>query len=728
MGRIGLDVYAKDPRVIYAVIETDLTGQRVAGQEDQGRAFLGVRGHNHPSGFELIAILEDRPAAKAGLQAGDILVRIGERPITGFTALIAALRENKPDDESEIAVLRDGQEVVVTLRFGTSSRGPSFNRGSQGGQTANVQERQGGQGIETGGLFRTDDGGDTWVRVNSLNPRPFYYSQVRVDPSSDERVFILGISLHRSKDGGKTFEGRAGRGTHPDHHALWIDPDDPDHILLGNDGGLYITHDGCQTWNFIDVLPLGQFYNVAVDMRNPYRVYGGLQDNGCWAGPSRSRRSDGTAPGDWVQINGGDGFHCAADPTDPDSVYCESQHGAMVRRNLKTGEMRMVDRPRRDIRFNWNTPFLLSPHNPFTLYFAGNKVFRSVDQGVTSVAVSPEISRTDQGSATSLVESPREAGTLYVGTDDGALWATMDGGQHWEDLSPALPELDQARYVSDIEASRHLRDRVYVTLDGHRSNDYGAYVFRSDDHGETWDSLSSNLPQVPVRCLAEDLENPELLFVGTEFGCFVTLDGGITWTPFKSKLPSVAVHDLVIHPRDDDLVAGTHGRGIWIVNMAPLRELDEDTLASAFHLFEVGPAYLWNRTSGTHPYGAQRFRAEEAPEGAVIHYRLGADLEEEVELNITDVLGRTVRTLQGPGETGFHRVVWNLRGGRDRAGPRRSGRRGGGDGAGPRGTSRVEAGEYVVSITVERETQSRRIRVLPDPDTALPQETTGQLR
>jgi hypothetical protein len=317
----------------------------------------------------------------------------------------------------------------------------------------------------------------------------------------------------------------------------------------------------------IRMIPIGQFYNVAVDMRQPYHVYGGLQDNGCWGGPSASCRSQGVGPEDWVQINGGDGFHCAADPTDPDFVYCESQNGAMARRNLRTGEMRMVQRSTRGQRFNWNTPFILSPHNPHTLYFAGSAVFRSVDQGGTSRSISPEITRTDRGSATALAESPRVEGVLYVGTDDGALWISRDGGRNWTDLHASLPELEKVKYVSDIEPSLHKNGTVYVTLDGHRSDDYTSYVFRSDDFGETWTSLVEGLPEASVRCIVEDLENQDLLFAGTEVGCFVSIDGGERFTPFEGNLPTVPVHDLVIHPRDGELVAGTHGRGIWIADI-----------------------------------------------------------------------------------------------------------------------------------------------------------------
>src|SRR5208283_2279754 len=278
------------------------------------------------------------------------------------------------------------------------------------------------------GVYKTTDGGDTWVRINSLNPRPMYFSQVRVDPSDDNRIYVLGIALYRSSDGGKTFKSDGGKGAHPDHHALWIDPRDGRHMILGTDGGFYATYDRMEHWDYLNTTALGQFYHVAVDMRKPYYVYGGLQDNGSWGGPSRSLHGSGPTNDDWFLLGGGDGFVCRIDPIDSDIVYYEAQDGNMARRNLRTGEWARIQpktaKGAPPYRFNWNAPYILSSHNPRIVYCAGNYVFRSVKQGDDLRPISPEITRTKRGSGTALAESTRNPEVLWAGTDDGALWVT----------------------------------------------------------------------------------------------------------------------------------------------------------------------------------------------------------------------------------------------------------------------------------------------------------------
>jgi len=715
MGRIGLDLFRADPRVVLAIIETERTGERGAPPRSEERVSLGIKGRDHEDGGFLVeSVAEGESAAQAGLAAGDVVTRLAETAVDGRAALVAAMAGYAPGDEAELTYVREGEERTGAILFlGRLLRGQARSfAGSQGGQVANAQDQQGPDGHESGGLFRSDDRGTTWKRVNSINPRPFYYSQVRVDPLDERRIHVLGISLHASSDGGATFETVA-RDVHPDHHALWIDPADPEHVLLGNDGGLYSTWDRGRTWAHLDLMSIGQFYNVAVDMSTPYRVYGGLQDNGSWGGPSATRGNE-IRTGDWITINGGDGFHCAVDPRDPDVVYSESQNGAIVRLDLRTGERQRVARPRggRGWRFNWNTPFLLSPHNPSILFYAGDVVFRSIDRGESSLVISPGIARTERGSATALAQSPRDEDTLYVGSDDGALWRTLDGGREWTSVTESLPGIEEPLYVSDIEPSPQRAGTVYVTLDGHRSNDFLPHVFVSDDDGDTWRRIDAGLPAVPVRTIAVDPVNEGLLFVGTETGCYASIDAGAHWTAFRSGLPTVPVHDLVIHPRDGDLVAGTHGRGIWIADIGPLQSLDEEVLAGGPHLFPVEPVHRWSSPPTGTTSGARRFAGSNPARGATIWYYLPQEHEQPITLTVRDALGAELRTLQGSAAAGLHVARWDLRG-------RRGGPGGGQRGAGAPGGrgfgGGVEPGDYAVSLDVGDDAPERGIRVLPDP-------------
>ena len=642
------------------------------------------------------------------------MTRIADDDVEDARSLSLALADHRPGEQVLVAFEKEGQLTTVSVElFGRRLGGGRTNLGAgmQGGQVANAQGEQGDHGFETGGVFRSDDRGDSWTRVNSLNPRPFYYSQIRVDPNDDRTLYVCGIALHRSVDGGATFDTRVGVGTHPDHHALWIDPEDSDHVLLGNDGGLYRTYDRGQSWDSIDTLPLAQYYNVAVDMSRPYRLAGGLQDNGTWLGPSRVGRRSGIAPTDWLYLNGGDGFRCAFDPTDPDVVYCESQNGVIARLDLRSGERRPVSRPTGDgHRYNWNTPLLLSPHNPDTLLFAGTMVVRSVDRGATHEIISPSLPLTGDGSATALDQSPLDAGVMVAGTDDGALWITRDGGSEWVAAHERLA-LSRPMYVSDADASHHDPARLYVAIDGHRDDDTTPYLLRSDDHGATFIRLGAGLPDGTVRAIAEDPVDEDLVFVGTEFGCFVSFDRGASFQPFESELPTVPVADLVIHPRDGDLVAATHGRGLFVVDVTPLRGLGAALEEGQPRLCPVRPVVTWASGFDTGTYGARRFRGENPARGVAIHYALPTDAGVvEVELTVRDVVGEEVRTLRGPASAGIHRVTWNLSpGGRAAAGGR------GGRTGGPGGGRVVPAGDYAVELRVGDRLFKQPLRIEPDP-------------
>jgi photosystem II stability/assembly factor-like uncharacterized protein len=597
--------------------------------------------------------------------------------------------------------------------------------GPLGGQRANAQGQQGPGGDDTGGVYRSADGGRTWSRVNSLDERPFYFSVVRCDPNDANTVYALGIRLYRSTDGGRTFSPDGiNAGVHSDLHDLWIDPRDSRHLLVGTDGGTYVSYDRGGHWEHLDHAAVGQFYHVAVDTRRPYRVYGGLQDNGCWGGPSRTLRPSGPTNADYQFLHGGDGFVCRVDPTDPDVVYTESQHGTILRHDLRTGQAKLV-RPRvragaGKYRFNWNTPFLLSQHNARVLYSAGNYVFRSVERGDGLKIISPEVTRTKRGSATALAESPRSADVLWVGTDDGALWLTRDGGKAWADVSGNLSAagLPGPRWVASVEPSRVAAGRCYVAFDAHRSDDDEPYVFVTEDFGKTWKSLRANLPAGPSRVLREDLRNPDLLYLGTEFAAFASLDRGASWFKLNGPtLPTVAVHEFAQPTTADEVVAATHGRSLWVLEVTTLRQLRPGKGEGRAALFAPAAVTRWQldfTREGMFRTGTRRFVGQNPPRQATFDFVL-AKKAEKVSLQVLDVHGNLVRDLdvskeKGPG---MHRVGWDLVSGPAPKGPK--GR--------PEVTPftpygrPVKPGTYRVVLDVDGVRHAQAVTVAPDPRT-----------
>ena len=587
------------------------------------------------------------------------------------------------------------------------------------------------------GLYRSQDGGATWEWMNGNDVRPFYYSQVRVDPKDPNRVYWSSTPVNYSNDGGKTI-GNATVGIHVDHHAMWIDPNNPNHFMVGNDGGIAITWDKGGTYDFPNVLPLGQFYNISYDMGFPYRVCGGLQDNGSWCAFSRRRQGDITNA-DWSNVGGGDGFVTQQDPADPNLIYVESQGGNMSRLNFATGERTVLQKPnwrpryqqfedsviierpdtirresagqrrriqelrRRqradsadtDLRWNWNTPFLISAHNPEIFYAGASKVMKSAKRGEDLAPISPDLTTRDSmkirvsmratGGVTSdvtgaethctivsLAESPVRPGLLYAGTDDGNVWLTRNDGGSWENLTGGgrFPGVPAGTYVSRIEPSRFDTATFYVTFDGHRTNDFTPYVYVTTDFGKTFRSIAANLPRGGgggpdfVHVIREDPGNRNVLFVGTDVGAYVSLDRGASWQKFMTNLPTVPVHDLKIHPRERELIAGTHGRSIWIVDIAPLGQLSDSVIAATAHLFQPKTAYQYGQAplGGGSP-GHKIFRAQSPQYGAEIAYRLTTgDRRSRTRIVISDSTGDSVQTILGPGGPGLHRVVWNFQG------------------------------------------------------------------
>ncbi|HEV3258854.1 MAG TPA: PDZ domain-containing protein, partial [Gemmataceae bacterium] len=752
MGRIGLDYYRKNPKTVFAIIETEKigTGPQGAPTGPAGGGYLGVMAADADAGARILRVFEQSPADKAGLKPGDIILSVDNQLVLAYGQLQERLRPHKPGDKITVKVSRNRQSKDFTLILG---RRPAGRPGEGGrpanvtrpfgfflsGQRENVQSQQGPAGFQTGGVYKSTDGGDSWTRVNSVNPRPMYFSQVRVDPTDDKYVYVLGFVIYRSHDGGKTFQPDGSREVHPDQHALWIDPHDGRHMIVGCDGGFYATYDRMETWDFLNTMAIGQFYHVALDTRAPYHVYGGLQDNGSWGGPSQSLDGPGPVNPDWITVGGGDGFVCRVDQSDPDLVYCESQDGNIFRRNLRTGQAAQMRYPTRKVprfqvdprlsallgllrlpsvaaglrqatvevpyRFNWNTPFILSSHNPRIFYSAGNFVFRSVNRGDNLRVISPEITRTKRGSGTALAESPRNPDVLYVGTDDGALWVTRDGGGKWEDITKKVV-LPGPRWVASIEPSHFAEGRAYVVFDAHRSDDDEPYVYVTEDYGQTWKSLRANLPVGSSRVLREDIENPNLLFLGTEFAAWVSLDRGQSWVKLNNNLPTVAVHEFAIHPTAGEMVAATHGRSLWVLDIKPLRQMTPQVLKADAYLYEPNPAVQWRSEPGRGTmYGAghRHFVGQNPPRGAVVYYSLTKPAAKS-QLRIVDYAGKLVQELKAEAGPGLHKAVWDFT--RRRQPP---------PGQGPPRIEPAGPGMYRVVLTVDGREMAQPVRVEPDP-------------
>ena len=552
---------------------------------------------------------------------------------------------------------------------------------------------------KVGGVFRSDDKGNTWTRQSALNPRPMYYSQIRVDPQHPDRVWVLGTELHKSVDGGKTFTTeKTGERIHVDHHALWLNPADGNHMMLGNDGGLYFTYDGARNWDFIDNLPIGQFYDIDVDDRDPYYVYGGAQDNGTWGVPVRTWNGVGITNADVVNIAYGDGFFTVTDPADPRYIYANSQGGRAYRVHLATREERGI-RPvppdaKETYRFNWSTPMLRSPHDPRTIYYGGNKLFRTRDGGQSWDVVSPDLTKaldwkalpimgvtrdsttpsrddgvSDYGTLTSISESPSSRGTLLVGTDDGNVQLTTDGGATWTNITARF-RLAAPRWVSKVLWSQHDARTAYVTFDGHYDDDMSPMVYRTIDGGATWVPVVGDLPAGhSVKTIAEHPANKEVLFAGTEFGLYVTFDGGKSWKHAGGSLPRVRVDDIAIHQKHRDLLLGTHGRSFIVLDDIALFDKGAPTVgAGEAQLYPIRPSMQRFITRVLPTPGARNFQAPNPPSGAILTYALGAPAsagDTVATLTVADANGTVVRTLKADAAPGIHRTGWDLH--RDRA-------------------------------------------------------------
>jgi len=670
-----------------------------------------------------------------------------------------------------------------------------------------------------GGVFRSDNKGRSFTLVSNCDARPMYFSQLRIDPQNPNAIYVAGLPVAKSLDGGKTFAtldeaGGNGSPAHVDQHAIWVDPRNSKHLMIGNDGGLDITYDQGKSWDFVATMATGLAYVVTADNERPYNVYTGLQDNNSWGGPSSKRGRGGINNMDWFGICGGDGFYTAVNVDHPNIVYCESQDGNTSRYDLNTGQTMSIKpsagpatqlagspagardavacvdgrapggrgggggggrggarknvinaEPGDQYRFNWNTPLILSPHNPDIVYLGGNRLFKSYDRGTSWVA-SPDLTkRVDRCGVTvmgvagdkaqlskndglsqystiiAVSESSVMPGVVWAGTDDGNLQLSRDGGLTFTEVGKNIHGLPQNALTSDdpfwisrIDASHFDAGTAYVSIDGHRSDDLHPYVFVTRDYGRTFQNITNDLPAYGnVQVVREDPKNKNLLFVGTEFGLYVSTNGGARWEKFMNDYPTVRTDDILIHPRDGDLIVATHGRSIWIADdITPLEQFTPSVQSETAYLFSPRPAVAYINDITNNPYvgGQKVFVGENAPRGTAIDYYLNAPAT-SVTISVLDAQGRTLCTTNAPADAGIHRVQWTLvapllgggggqgggGGGRGaQAGPPDTGCSGGAGGGGGRGggANAVLPGNYTAKLTVNGQSWSKPIDVLED--------------
>ena len=566
-----------------------------------------------------------------------------------------------------------------------------------GGQQPNIQDQQGAEGFEAGGVYRSDDGGASWRRVNSLNPRPYYYSQIRVDPQDPDRVYVLGTQYDVSTDGGKTFTRISDHGLHVDFHALWIDPSDSERLLLGCDAGVQWSVDRGETWRHFRNLPCAQYYRVAVDDREPYRIYGGLQDNGSWVVPSRSWHREGVMTDEVYCIGWGDGFTAIPHPTDTSLVYATSQYGG-IRYDDQRGRTGGLARPKAEegetIRFQWDTPYLLDPNDPDVVWVGAHRVFRVENGGKDPEWRSPELAATADGAITALRASSKLKNLLWAGTADGRVWVTRNAGKAWKDVIEDVPGLPGPFHVADIEPSHADAGTAWLAFDGHRSDNHEVLLYRTTNFGKTWKQIGQGIDRGPVLCIQQGTVNEDLIFVGTEFSVFASIDAGDSFFAVRGNLPTVAVRDFAIQPRDLELVAGTHGRGLYTLDVSGLERLSAKERAKGITLLPPRAAVAWRDGPARMVWGDDRLRTPNPQSGTSIHYWLADDVGGDLELQITESGGATIKKLTAPRTRGLHRVTWDLS--KDDKG-------------------RVGPGEYRVQLKTGKGEIEERLEVRADP-------------
>ncbi len=654
---------------------------------------------------------------------------------------------------------------------------------------------------EKSALLRSEDGGRKWTAVNSewnIASRPFYYADIRVDPEDPNRVYNVHSLISLSTDGGRTFKTLVPFAkVHPDYHAMWINPRDGSHIFAGNDGGVAESEDRGNSWRFVATLPLGQYYHVAVDNETPYNIYGGMQDNGSWKGPNTTWETGGIRNWDWQEVGFGDGFGTSPIPTDPMTGYAMSQEGYIVRWDLRTGERKDIRPPAPDgateLRFNWNAGMAVDPFDPNAIYYGSQFLHKSTNRGDAWTIISPDLTTNRKewqhqdrsGGLTldvsgaenfttiiAIAPSAIERGVLWVGTDDGRVHVTRDGGATWTSVETNIKGVPANTWVPEIKASRHTNGTAFIVLDDHRRSNWTPYVYRTTDYGKTWTSLAASNLQGYALSIEQDPVDPDLLFLGTEFGLWVSTDSGKTWFKWQHGFPTASVMGLAVHPRDHDLVVATHGRAAFVLDdIRPLRTVSKELLAKPLHLFEVPDAqsYRTRQKEGSRFLGDAEFRGENEPYGALLTYSLNfpglphpieekererkekdresgrkalvpetgvpedvpkepeastikreekaaqkpADDEKppQVDLEVSDASGKVIRKFKGPAKLGVNRASWDL--GRDAFKRPKS------EEPLPEFVSRsgpeILPGTYTVTIKFRGSEAKQTVRVLPDP-------------
>lgn len=588
-------------------------------------------------------------------------------------------------------------------------------------------------------LYRSDDGGNDWIRLSNdqqVIGRPFYFANLYVDPKDPMRVYKPATSLIVSDDGGKTFSGISGA-VHSDLHAMWINPDDPDQMFVGCDGGVYTSEDRGAKWRFLENLPLSQFYHVTYDNERPYNVYGGLQDNNTWWGPSAG--VSGVYNRDWRAVYGGDGFWAQPDPTDWDYIYAEYQGGHVARINRKTLETKEI-KPlplfgEKKLRNNWNSPIVVSPTQKGTLYVGSQFLFRSRDHGNSWERISPDLTTNDpekqkqaeSGGLTvdnsdaemhttifTIAESPKDPNLIWVGTDDGNVQVTRDAGKSWTNVTKNVAGLPPNTWVSSIEPGHYDAAVAYATFDGHAVGDMKSYIYRTGDYGHTWQPLATPDVKGYAHIVREDLVNRDLLFAGTEFGLFISLDGGKQWAQFKGgDFPNVAVRDIAIHPRDNDVILATHGRGVWIIdNITPLRNLTPEVLAQDSTFVDGGPQVMRIPASEDPPFGnAQYVGKNPSDDAQITYYQKKRHIFGDLKFEVYDDAGRLISTIPGNNRRGLNRVAWPTRA----PAPKLPAAAGLVENLFALLGPRVLPGTYTVKMINNKDTFTTKLELVPDP-------------
>ncbi|MBC7746167.1 MAG: glycosyl hydrolase [Flavobacterium sp.] len=574
VGRIGLAVFPQNPNIIYAVLDNQSERKAEETKKKEG----------------VLTKDDFRTISK------DEFLKLEDPKITEF--LLANRFPAKYTAQSvKQDVLNNKIKPVALVEYLEDANSQMF-----------------GTGIIEAEVYRSDDAGKSWRKVNTqhlrglYNTYGYYFGQIRVSPVNPDKIYIMGVPIYRSVDGGKTYENINRENVHADHHALWIDPRKDGHIINGNDGGINISYDDGKTWFKANTPAVGQFYSVTVDLAKPYNVYGGLQDNGVWFGPSDYKANyswydDGNYP--YKRIWGGDGMQVAVDTRDNNLVYTGSQYGAYGRYNKITRE-RLPFQPKhelgeRPLRWNWESPIIVSTHNQDVVYFGSNKFHRSLNKGTDFITLSGDLTKGGKkgdvayGTLTTIDESPLKFGLIYAGSDDGLIHVSKDGGNSWTLISENLP---QNLWISKVTASGFAEGTVYASLNGYRWDDFNSYLYRSVDYGKTWLKIGSDLPSEPINVVKEDPKNKNLLYVGTDHGLYISLNAGKTFMRFNGNMPSVAVHDLAIHARDKEIIVATHGRSLYIGSLKEVQQLTEEILTKQIHAFEsdsIRFSAMWGR-------------------------------------------------------------------------------------------------------------------------------------